>query len=76
MKLFDWFRASESKVGLVPKTPAKGLPKPQRSVFSDASRAEIHANYEGELQAASRHIAHLKQHIDELEDDLRPPAGD
>src|SRR5262245_34948959 len=69
MKLFDWFRSGERKVELVPTTPTEGLPEPQRSVFSDVS-AEIHTDYEGELQAASRHIAHLEQHIDELSDDL------
>lgn len=69
MKLFDWFRSGERKVELVPTTPTKGLPEPQRSVLADVS-AEIRTDYEGEFQAASRHIAHLEQHIDELEDDL------
>ena len=76
MKLFDWFRSGESKVELVPKTTTKGMPEPKRSVFSDASSAEIHTNYEDEFQAASpRHIAHLEQHIDEPVDRVFLPEA-
>jgi hypothetical protein len=69
MKLFGWFRSGENKLEPVPRIPAKELPEPQRSVFSDVG-AEVHEDYEDELHAATRHIAHLEQHIDELEDDL------